>query len=114
MTETASAPAETTESVEEFAARARAWLADNMPPIDPNNPPNTTGAKRALAAGTGAEEALRGRIRGHLLPEGVRRPWSSDRLPEGIRQRIALLRAADHPQHADLYDLRRDDSRHRL
>ena len=39
MTETASAPTETTESVEEFAARARAWLADNMPPIDPNKPP---------------------------------------------------------------------------
>jgi hypothetical protein len=39
MTETASAPTETTESVEEFAARARAWLAENMPSIDPNNPP---------------------------------------------------------------------------
>ncbi|MFG1935122.1 acyl-CoA dehydrogenase family protein [Mycobacterium sp. NPDC048908] len=38
MTETASAPAQT-ESVEEFAARARAWLADNMPRIDPANPP---------------------------------------------------------------------------
>ena len=39
MTETASAPTETTESVEEFATRARAWLAENMPPIDPVNPP---------------------------------------------------------------------------
>ena len=39
MTETASAPTETTESVDEFAARVRVWLADNMPPIDPNNPP---------------------------------------------------------------------------
>jgi alkylation response protein AidB-like acyl-CoA dehydrogenase len=39
MTETTSAPSETTESVEEFAARARAWLADNMPRIDPDNPP---------------------------------------------------------------------------
>ena len=29
-----------TESVAEFAERARAWLADNMPRIaDPNNPP---------------------------------------------------------------------------
>lgn len=27
------------ESVTEFAERARAWLADNMPPIDPLNPP---------------------------------------------------------------------------
>jgi alkylation response protein AidB-like acyl-CoA dehydrogenase len=39
MTETTSAPAEATESVEEFAARARRWLADNMPRIDPANPP---------------------------------------------------------------------------
>jgi alkylation response protein AidB-like acyl-CoA dehydrogenase len=38
MTETASAPAHT-ESVDEFAARARAWLADTMPRIDPANPP---------------------------------------------------------------------------
>lgn len=27
------------ESVEQFRARARAWLADNMPPIDPASPP---------------------------------------------------------------------------
>src|ERR1700759_2811014 len=27
------------ESVEQFAARARAWLADNMPPLDPHTPP---------------------------------------------------------------------------
>ncbi|WP_099022040.1 acyl-CoA dehydrogenase family protein [Mycolicibacterium palauense] len=39
MTETTPAPAEITESVAEFAARARAWLADNMPRIDPENPP---------------------------------------------------------------------------
>lgn len=29
----------TTESVGEFAARARAWLAENMPRVDPKNPP---------------------------------------------------------------------------
>ncbi|OSC41561.1 acyl-CoA dehydrogenase family protein [Mycobacterium decipiens] len=29
----------TTESVADFAARARAWLADNMPRIDPGSPP---------------------------------------------------------------------------
>src|ERR1700719_1711318 len=39
MTETTSAPTEITESVAEFAARARAWLAENMPRIDPTNPP---------------------------------------------------------------------------
>jgi alkylation response protein AidB-like acyl-CoA dehydrogenase len=38
MTETTSARTET-ESVEEFAQRARIWLADNMPRIDPANPP---------------------------------------------------------------------------
>ncbi len=37
MTETASAPI--TESVAEFAARARAWLAENVPLIDPTDPP---------------------------------------------------------------------------
>lgn len=30
----------TSESVEEFAARARVWLADNMPRVDPGNPPD--------------------------------------------------------------------------
>ncbi|WP_454789875.1 acyl-CoA dehydrogenase family protein [Mycolicibacterium lutetiense] len=38
MTDTVSTTA-TTESVEEFALRARTWLAENMPPIDPDNPP---------------------------------------------------------------------------
>jgi alkylation response protein AidB-like acyl-CoA dehydrogenase len=42
MTETTSAPT-TTESVEEFAARARKWLAENMPRINPTDPP---GAER--------------------------------------------------------------------
>ncbi len=36
---TAAPLTETTESVEKFAARARAWLAENMPSIDPSNPP---------------------------------------------------------------------------
>ena len=30
---------ESGESVAEFAARARVWLADNMPPVDPQSPP---------------------------------------------------------------------------
>ncbi|WP_166904452.1 acyl-CoA dehydrogenase family protein [Mycobacterium sp. DL440] len=38
MTDTVSTTA-TTESVEEFALRARTWLAENMPPVDPDNPP---------------------------------------------------------------------------
>lgn len=38
MTETTQAPA-VTESVEEFAARAARWLADHMPRVDPDNPP---------------------------------------------------------------------------
>lgn len=38
MTETAVSTG-TQESVEDFAARARAWLAGNMPRIDPDNPP---------------------------------------------------------------------------
>ncbi|CAN5511464.1 hypothetical protein BH11ACT7_BH11ACT7_18960 [soil metagenome] len=39
MTETTAGPAQATESVADFAARARTWLADNMPRIDPQNPP---------------------------------------------------------------------------
>ncbi|MGE2834383.1 acyl-CoA dehydrogenase family protein [Mycobacterium sp. SMC-4] len=45
MTETATAT--TTESVEEFAARARAWLADNMPRIDPERPPFSVRAEQS-------------------------------------------------------------------
>ena len=39
MTETTSVAAQT-ESVDEFAARARKWLAENMPTIDPDDPPD--------------------------------------------------------------------------
>ncbi|WP_319454003.1 MULTISPECIES: acyl-CoA dehydrogenase family protein [unclassified Mycobacterium] len=39
MTETTSVEA-TTETVEEFAQRAKAWLAANMPTTDPANPPD--------------------------------------------------------------------------
>ena len=46
MTETTAAPA-TTESVEEFAARARAWLAANMPRIDLDNPPEADKGEEA-------------------------------------------------------------------
>jgi alkylation response protein AidB-like acyl-CoA dehydrogenase len=40
MTETATPITETTESVEEFAARAKTWLAENMPRVDPANRPD--------------------------------------------------------------------------
>jgi alkylation response protein AidB-like acyl-CoA dehydrogenase len=46
MTETTSAPA-ATESVEEFAARARAWLADNMPRVDPDETPGADRGEEA-------------------------------------------------------------------
>lgn len=46
MTETTSAP-ETTETVEEFAARARTWLVENMPRIDPDNPPEVDRGEEA-------------------------------------------------------------------
>ena len=40
------------ESVAEFAARARAWLADNMPAIDPESPPAAPrDDERVLATG---------------------------------------------------------------
>ncbi len=47
MTDTTSAPTQTDESVEEFAARARAWLAQNMPRIDPDNPPEADRGEEA-------------------------------------------------------------------
>jgi alkylation response protein AidB-like acyl-CoA dehydrogenase len=46
MTETTSVSTQT-ESVEDFAARARAWLADNMPRIDPDNPPEADRGEEA-------------------------------------------------------------------
>jgi alkylation response protein AidB-like acyl-CoA dehydrogenase len=46
MTDTVTAT-ETTESVDDFAARARAWLADNMPRIDPDDPPFSVRADQA-------------------------------------------------------------------
>ena len=115
MTDTTSAPTQTTESVEEFAARARAWLAENMPRIDPDNPPERRPRRRgAVAAGPRTpEEAVRRRIRRHLLPPRVRRPRPAHRVPEGVRRRVPRLRDADHPEHADVHDLRRDDPRHR-
>jgi alkylation response protein AidB-like acyl-CoA dehydrogenase len=39
-TRTSSVTDPTTETVAEFAERARAWLADNMPVVDPANPPD--------------------------------------------------------------------------
>jgi len=47
MTGTTSAPTQTDESVEEFAARARNWLAENMPRIDPDNPPEADRGEEA-------------------------------------------------------------------
>lgn len=46
MTDTV-ASQEITESVEEFAARARTWLAENMPRIDPEHPPFSVRAEQA-------------------------------------------------------------------
>ncbi|WP_060937528.1 acyl-CoA dehydrogenase family protein [Mycolicibacterium chlorophenolicum] len=46
MTDTVTSTA-TTESVADFAARARRWLAENMPPIDPERPPFSVRAEQA-------------------------------------------------------------------
>ena len=45
MTDTVTST-ETTESVAEFAARARSWLAENMQPVDPDNPPFSVRAEQ--------------------------------------------------------------------
>ena len=46
MTDTAMST-QTTESVADFAARARVWLAENMPRVDPDNPPFSVRADQA-------------------------------------------------------------------
>jgi alkylation response protein AidB-like acyl-CoA dehydrogenase len=46
MTDTVTST-QTTESVHDFAARARTWLAENMPQIDPDNPPFSVRAEQA-------------------------------------------------------------------
>ena len=46
MSQTASAATQT-ESVQEFAARARKWLAESMPSIDPNDPPEADRGEEA-------------------------------------------------------------------
>lgn len=67
MTETAVSTG-TQESVEDFAARARAWLAGNMPRIDPDNPPFSVRADQESWTGPGAPEAVvPGRFRRDLL-----------------------------------------------
>ena len=69
MTDTALST-ETTESVADFGARARTWLAENMPRIDPTNPPFTDrGSEESWLRAKGTAEApLCGRLRRHLLP----------------------------------------------
>ena len=47
MTSTETMPTTAGESVEEFASRAREWLAANMPPIDPHNPPFSVRAEQS-------------------------------------------------------------------
>ena len=46
MTETTTTATQT-ESVDEFAARARKWLAENMPSIDPDDPPDADRGEEA-------------------------------------------------------------------
>ena len=79
------------ESVDEFAARARAWLAENMPRIDPDQSARIRPRRGATVAARARtpKAALRWRIRRHLLPAGVRRAWSAHRVPEGVRRRVA-------------------------
>ncbi|KWX66174.1 hypothetical protein ASJ79_26415 [Mycobacterium sp. NAZ190054] len=40
-------PTGTVESVDEFAARARTWLAQNMPSVDPDDPPFSVRAEQS-------------------------------------------------------------------
>ena len=87
MTETTSVRTDTTESVAEFAERARAWLADNLPRVDPANPPDADRGEEGpwLRARELQKKLYEGWIRRHLLPARIRRDGTSDRIPEGVR-----------------------------
>ena len=73
-------PETNVEPVEDFRDRLRTWLKDEMPPAHGLGPGRTQGRlsdEEELAEVTHQRElqtpAVRGRVRGDLLPEGVRR-----------------------------------------
>lgn len=59
-----------TETVAEFAARAAQWLAENMPRIDPKNPPFSVRAEQSSwDRATELQQRLYSRrLRRYLLP----------------------------------------------
>ena len=88
MIETTSAPTQTEESVDAFAVRVRAWLAENMPRIDPDNPPE---------ADRGEEEPwLRARVLQKKLYEGGFAGICFPREYGGLGRAIAYQKAFDN------------------
>ena len=114
MTDTAISTS-TTESVADFAARARAWLAENMPRCRSRHIRRSRSAAEAESWEHAKQLQKRlhdRRLRRHLLPARIRRAGPGPRLSAGVRRRGALLRDAADPERPDVRHLRRDDPRH--
>ena len=86
-----------------------------MPRIDPDNPPEADRGEEApwLRARELQKKLYDGGFAGICFP----REYGGLGLPIAYQKAFdnesRSLRAADHPQHADVHDLCRDDPRHR-
>jgi len=103
------------ESVEQFAARARAWLADNMPRLDPDIPPRADrGDEDSWQRARELQQIVHaGGFAGICFPARIRWPRPRRRLPEGLRCRDRRLRAAPDPQRPHVHHLLRHPARRR-
>ena len=105
--------AESAETVEEFRSRARAWLADNMPRLDPVQAAllerdNLTSWQRARQL----QETLYEGGSPDLLSPRVRRARIGLRVQEGVRRRVRRLRDPDPPQRPVVRHLLRNNPGH--
>ena len=96
------------ESVTEFAARARTWLAENMTRIDPDNPLFFVRAEQSSwDRATEMQRKLHaGGFAGICFPANTAAWGWTDRVPAGLRRRMPHLRNAADPQRPELHHLR--------
>ena len=103
-----------TESIDEFRARAKAWLAEHMPPIDPAHPPaaHRDEERCRLRARELQSGSMKADSPGFAFPASTAAwVWTTS-----IRRRSTRKASATrcrYPQHADVHHLRRDAARHR-
>ena len=100
------------ESVESFRERAREWLAANVekgPTAGNRLPTGETEEEELALIATRARapaQVLRSRVRGHLLPEGVRRSGPLARAPARVQRGGRGLRVPEHPPDPDVRAVR--------